>query len=661
MTVSQDSPVPSSLPSHERHRLHTLKQYDLLESPPTEALDRVTRLATHLFDVSSAMVSVLDQTHQRCIATQGIPLEETTREISFCERTIEQEGVMVVEDASEDDRFADNPLVIGEPHIRFYAGAPLTAPNGYRLGTLCLVDHTPQSFSDEDRKILSDLAGVVMDELNLRHYASDLDASRQVYRQISEQQRRILESITDAFVAVDDEWTFTYVNAQAEAFLQESRDALLGRNLWDAFPEAVGSTFEEKYKTAREEGTTVEFVEYYPPLDRWFEVKAFPYEGGLSIYFDDVTDRLQAQEGLRRERALVEAIMDTSVTALVIVDGDGSISFANEPASDILGLEGSELEGLRHDDTGTLRQLDGTIVPADEWPFQHVMETGAAITERRFVFERPDGMERYISINGAPLREPDGSVKQVVFSIDDVSEQVQYEQELKAAKEEAEHANQLKSAFLANMSHDVQTPLSSILNHADLLRMEVEEEYQERVQVIKRSGKRLLDTFESVLDLSKLEAGAVEPAPEELDLADELLGTIEIFQPQASAEDITLEAEVEEPLPAELDPTMLHRITDNLLSNAIKFTESGGRVTLRAEEVNGQITMEVEDTGVGIDEAFLPELFEAFTRGPERNKTDGSGLGLAIAKQLTDLMNGTIEVESQRGEGTTFTVRLPRN
>lgn len=661
MTVSQDSPVPSSIPSHEQHRLRTLKQYDLLESPPTDALDRVTRLAMHLFDVSSAMVSVLDQTHQQCIATQGIALEQTSREISFCERTIEQDGVMVVDDALEDDRFSDNPLVIGEPYIRFYAGAPLTAPNGYRLGTLCLVDDTPHSFSDEDRKLLSDLAGVVMDELNLRHYASDLDASRQVYREISNQQRRILESITDAFVAVDENWTFAYVNSQAEVFLQESRDALLGRNLWDAFPEAVGSPFEEKYKTAMEEGTTVEFVEYYPPLDRWFEVKAFPYEGGLSIYFDDVTDRLQAEEGLRRERALVEAIMDTSVTALVIVDGDGSISFANDPASDILGLDGSELAGAQYHDTGTLRQLDGTVVPVEEWPFQHIMERGSAVEERRFVFERHDGTERYISVNGAPLREPDGSVKQVVFSIDDITEQVQYENELKAAKEEAEHASQIKSAFLANVSHDVQTPLSSILNHADLLRMELGEEYQERVQFIKRSGKRLLDTFESVLDLSKLEAGAVEPSLEQLDLADELLGTIEIFQPQANAEGITLEADVEEPLPAKLDPTMVHRITDNLLSNALKFTESGGRVTLRAANVNGQIKMEVKDTGVGIDDAFLPELFEAFTRGPEQNKTDGSGLGLAIAKQLTHLMDGTIEVESERGKGTTFTVRLPRN
>jgi PAS domain S-box-containing protein len=661
--------APESLPSGtmtrpdtetEKRRLRTLDQYDVLDAPPTEAFDRITRLATRLFDVPVALLNFIDQEDQWCLSTSGISLERTSLEVSFCVHAIEQTGVMVIEDARKDDRFADNPLVTGKPHIRFYAGAPLVADNGYRLGTLCLLDDEPHSLSTEDQETLSDLAGVVMDELNLRHYASDLDASRQAHQETSEQRKRILESITDAFFAISEDWTFTYVNNQAEAFLERSRDALLGRNVWDEFPEAIGSTFQKKYETAIEEDTTVEFIEHYSPLDRWFEVKAFPFEGGLSVYFDDVTDRIEAQQDLRRERDLTEAIMDTSVAALVIVDADGNISFANEPASDILGADVEDLAGERHHAVGTLKELDGTEIPARRWPFQHVLETGTPISERRYVFERPDGTERYLSVNGAPLRDPDGSLRQVVFSIDDITEQVQYEQELKAAKKEAEQANRLKSAFLANVSHDVQTPLSSILNHADLLRMEASDEHQERIELIKRSSNRLRNTIESVLDLSKLEAGAVEASVESLDLADELLGTAEIFQPQAGGEDIALETDVEDPLPASLDPTMLHRITDNLLSNALKFTQAGGTVTLRAYGADDTVTLEVEDTGVGIDEDFLPNLFEAFARGPNQNETEGNGLGLAITKHLTEVMGGTIDVDSEKGVGTTFTVRLPR-
>jgi PAS domain S-box-containing protein len=644
----------------EERRLRTLEQYDVLDAPPTEAFDRITRLATRLFDVPVALVNFIDQEEQWCLSACGLDLRRTSLEASFCVHTIDQKGVMVVEDAKEDERFSDNPLVTGKPHIRFYAGAPLTAPNGYRLGALCLLDDEPRTFTTDDQKTLADLAGVVMDEVNLRHYASDLDASRQAHQEASEQRHRILESITDAFFAVDEDWTFTYVNSRAEDFLERSRDELVGQNMWGAFPEAVGSTFHEKYERAIEEETTVEFVEYYPPLNRWFEVKAFPFEKGLSVYFDDVTDRMEARESLRRERDLTEAVMDTSVAAIVIVDASGEISFANEPAGDILGAGVEALTGDTHNEIGTLKTLDGTVVPPEEWPFQNIRDEGMTLSEKRYIFEWPDGTQRYISVNGAPLRDDQGSVRQVVFSIDDITEQVQYERELRAAKDEAEQANQLKSAFLANMSHDVQTPLSSIMNHADLLRREVGDEHQDRIDLIKRSSNRLLDTLESVLDLSKLEAGAVEPTSETLDLADELLGTAEMFQPQAAGQDLTLETDVDEPLTAELDPTMLHRITDNLLSNALKFTEPGGTVILRASGRQDQVVLEVEDTGVGIDEAFLPNLFEAFARDEKQKKTEGSGLGLAITKHLTEVMGGTIDVKSERGIGTTFTVRLPR-
>ena len=643
----------------EADRLRTLEQYNVLDAPPTEAFDRITRLAARLFDVPIAMVNFIDQEDQWCLSAHGLALERADREVSFCARAIQQNNVMVVPDARKDERFADNPFVTDDPHIRFYAGAPLTAPNGHRLGTLCLIDDAPRSFSDEDRETLNDLAGVVMDELNLRHYAADLDASREAHRATSEQRRRILESITDAFVALDENWTLTYVNAHAEALLERPREDLVGQNLWDEFPEAVGSTFQEKYETAVEENRTVEFLDYYPPLSRWLEVKAFPFEGGLSVYFDDVTERVEAQEDLRRERDLTEAILDTSVAALVIVDADGDISFANEPAHEILGAD--SLHEMSHTETGTLSDLEGNELAPEEWPFASILADGTPISGKRYVFERPDGDTRYLSVNGAPLRTPNGEIRQVVFSIADVTDQVQYEKELRAAKEEAERANRLKSAFLANVTHDLRNPLSSIIGSAELLAREAPEEYQSSIERIERSSRRLLDTINSVLDLSKLEAEAVKPEMESVDVADEILGTAEIFQPQADEQDVTLTIEVaEDPMPAELDPTMLHRITDNLVGNALKFTDPGGTIVIRASATDETVTIEVEDTGIGIEDDFLPELFESFSRGEDAADREGSGLGLPITKRLTELLGGTIEVESEKGVGTTFTVRLPR-
>jgi signal transduction histidine kinase len=105
---------------------------------------------------------------------------------------------------------------------------------------------------------------------------------------------------------------------------------------------------------------------------------------------------------------------------------------------------------------------------------------------------------------------------------------------------------------------------------------------------------------------------------------------------------------------------MLHRITDNLVGNALKFTDAGGTVTLRASATDETIIIEVADTGIGIEDDFLPQLFESFSRAEDATGREGSGLGLPITKRLTELMGGTIEVESEKGEGTTFTVRLPR-
>jgi len=654
------SPPDSDLDA-ETIRLRTLEQYNVLDTPPSEAFDNITRLATRVFEVPIAMINFIDREHQWCLSSHGLSLEKTARETSFCARAIEQKDVMVVPDAREDDRFADNPLVTGEPHIRFYAGAPLTAPNGSRLGTICLIGDEPRSFSEKKRETLTDLAGVVMDELTLRHYASGLDASREAHRATSEQQQRILESITDAFVALDEDWTLTYVNAQAETLLERPREELLGQYVWDEFPEAVGSTFQEKYETAVAENRTVEFLEYYPPLDRWLEVKAFPFEGGLSVYFDDVTDRVEAQKNFRRKRDLTKAILDTSVAALVIVDAEGDISFANERAGEILGGAPETLHGMDYDAPGLLATPEGDALPPEEWPFQRVLTEDEPISDERYVFERSDGSTRYLSVNAAPLHNSNGEIRQVVFSIGDITEQVRYEQELKTAKEEAERANELKAAFFANVTHDLRTPLSSIIGSAELLAQKAPEDLQASIDRIDRSGRRLLGTINSVLDLSKLETGAVEPDSEPIDLVDEVLGTAEIFHPQAKEQDITLDTEVTtETLPVELDPTMLHRITDNLVTNALKFTDPGGTVTLRTRVLDEAAVLEVEDTGVGIDADFLPHLFESFAREDDTSGKEGSGLGLSITKRLTELMGGTIDVESKKGVGTTFTVRFPR-
>jgi GAF domain-containing protein len=157
--------IPAPIPTNEAQRLDALRQLLVLDTPPEERFDRITRFAASEFDMPVALVSLIDANRQWFKARVGLEASETTRDISFCGHAIESSAVMVVEDAREDPRFADNPLVTGDPFIRFYAGAPLVLPGGLSVGTLCVIDTEPRSFSRIDQSILSALRDVVVEEL----------------------------------------------------------------------------------------------------------------------------------------------------------------------------------------------------------------------------------------------------------------------------------------------------------------------------------------------------------------------------------------------------------------------------------------------------------------------------------------------------------------
>ena len=161
------------MPPDELRRLATLRALGLLDTPAEERFDRITRLAQRLFGVPIALVSLIDEDRQWFKSRQGLAVAETPREVAFCGHAIEGEGVMQVRDAEADPRFAGNPLVTAEPGIRFYAGCPIAAPDGSKLGTLCVIDREPRELSDADAQVLADLAELVEREIAAVQLALD--------------------------------------------------------------------------------------------------------------------------------------------------------------------------------------------------------------------------------------------------------------------------------------------------------------------------------------------------------------------------------------------------------------------------------------------------------------------------------------------------------
>jgi diguanylate cyclase (GGDEF)-like protein len=155
----------ADIPANESARIEALHSLHILDTPPEERFDRLTRLARRLFDVPIAVVTLIDVDRQWFKSCAGFDATQTTRDISFCSHAILSDGLTVVSDATRDDRFSGNPQVTGEPYIRFYAGCPIRSESGYNLGTLCLVDLKTRAFNDEDRALLKDLGAMVEQEL----------------------------------------------------------------------------------------------------------------------------------------------------------------------------------------------------------------------------------------------------------------------------------------------------------------------------------------------------------------------------------------------------------------------------------------------------------------------------------------------------------------
>ncbi len=243
----------------------------------------------------------------------------------------------------------------------------------------------------------------------------------------------------------------------------------------------------------------------------------------------------------------------------------------------------------------------------------------------------------------------------------DISDRKRFEEELIAARDEAEEMSRLKTAFLTNMSHEIRTPLTSIIGFASILTSEVSEEHREFVRLIEQSGQRLLTTLNSVLDLSMLEAGTVKLGCRRVNLTRELEANVARLQRDAARKGLELHfLPAHDEIFAEIDCACLDRILENLVGNAVKFTEAG-EITITLAREGDRIEIGITDTGVGIHPSFLPHLFDAFKQenmGIDR-PFEGTGLGLSITKRLVELMQGEIRVESRKGQGSTFTVSLP--
>lgn len=277
-------------------------------------------------------------------------------------------------------------------------------------------------------------------------------------------------------------------------------------------------------------------------------------------------------------------------------------------------------------------------------------------------FDAVNGQSLTLAVSMAPVRYHGRDALVVAFT--DISEKKRLERNLLAARDAADRANAAKSAFLATMSHEIRTPLNAILGNLELLAQSAMDFQRDRLDTIRRSSDNLLAIVSDVLDFSKIEAGELSLERIEFDLFEVASRSLAIFEPVARAKGLILCAELGDTpaQPMRGDPTRLAQVLNNLLSNAIKFTERGQiKVRIVVDRVAARACLEVEDSGIGMSDQQLQQVFRPFSQADASisRRYGGTGLGLTLCQRLGSAMGGELSVRSVLGQGTVFQLALP--
>lgn len=641
--------MQADLPSNEQLRLKALYDLAILDSPREQSFDDVVYVAMQVCQVPIAVISLIDTHRQWFKSCLGLDVTETPRDVAFCAHAIlVPDQVLIVEDATQDVRFFDNPLVTGAPHIRFYAGAPLVTLEGITLGTLCVIDNKPRRLSAEQIAALQALARQVIQLLRLRSAHDRLQHSEQqlssllsnfpgaAYR-CESNTARTMHYLSDAVHQLTGYSAQVFMQDKTRIFtdLLHPQDVVRRRELVSsALQEKV--SFELEYPIQRADGEW----RYVHETGRG----VFTPQGDLAFidgFIWDIQRRIDSENERLLSSTKLAQLFETAPIGILQINEQGELLEANPEFSLMLGYSAAELKGMTF----------LALTPTTDRTKGHAVMTELSGSGRFGPLEKhyrhQSGELIPVEVSGARINSGAHGNSCWWMLVKDIRLQKRMER--------------MKSEFISTVSHELRTPLTSISGALGLIVSNVLGPLPDRAKsmldIAYKNSQRLSMLINDLLDMEKLLAGkmALEiSAQKVLPLVQQTLSENAGYADKYSVHFVLQDQAVG--VMIAVDGFRFQQVLANFLSNAAKYSPPGADVIITLALQGEWLRLSVQDYGPGIGDEFKSRIFQKFSQADssDSRQKGGTGLGLAISKELVERMGGRIGFDSCVGQGSCF-------
>ena len=475
----------------------------------------------------------------------------------------------------------------------------------------------------------------------------------------------ILESIGDAFFAVDQDWVVTYWNNHAEKVLMVAKNQIVGKNLWDVFSGSINSESYKKYHAALETNEVMHFEDYYETLNTWYEISAYPSLSGLSVYFKDITERKLIEHRLSAERNLLRTLIDNLPHSVYFKNKHAQKLISNKVDYELL-LVKTEDEVLGKTD---LDLLPPEIAAVGYEQDMTVLENNKPITKHEHHYTTASGTWIAMLTSKIPLFDERNEVIGLLGIGMDITEQKLAEKKLKELNTELEKSikqltvsNTELEQFAYVASHDLQEPLRMVTSFMAQLEKKygdiIDDKGRQYIHFAVDGAKRMRQIILDLLDFSRV--GRTEDDREDVDFNKLLNEVLALYRKQIEELDAKISFAN---LPVvHTYKTPIRQMLQNLVSNSLKYHRKGVApvIDVSCTETKTHYQFSVKDNGIGIAPAYFDKIFIIFQRLHNKDEYSGTGMGLAITKKIVESLGGKIWLESEEGKGSTFYFTLKK-